>query len=258
MQGSFAVATCYSPSSTRLNTLNPAAEAPIYVGNLAGVAALNLPTWAARHLHEPGTAIAEMGYWTAKLKRSGERVGGADVPVLADMPLGVLELINRLLAEPRPDRTCTDQLGVLWPYREVLIHYGPALAPCHDEPRKRVGPRVNFHEVYAATEACIAAQDTGANAGLRLMADIGVFFEFIPLDRFDPRNLVMSGAHALTVKAVPTSVDYAVLVTTPAGLARYVPSDVVRFVSTAPLRLRHVGHPTAWIVCAWIVVSRTI
>ena len=39
-----------------------------------------------------------------------------------------------------------------------------------------------------------------------------------------------------------TGVDYALLLTTPAGLARYVIGDVVRFVSTEPPRLVYVGR----------------
>lgn len=229
---------------TRMNTLNPGADGQIYTGNLAGIAALNLPAWAERHLHEPGTAIAEMGDWTARLKRMIERVSAADITVMAGMPQWLLAMADQMLAEG--NRHSTEHLDSIWPNLECLIHYGQALAPYHDELRQRVGPRVTFHEVYTATEACIAAQDAGANAGLRLLADIGVFYEFIPLDRFDPGDLVRSGTQALTVADVQTGVDYAVLLTTPAGLTRYVLGDVVRFVTTAPPRLLHVGRlPTA-------------
>ncbi|MSU70607.1 MAG: hypothetical protein EXS39_07525 [Opitutaceae bacterium] len=74
------------------------------------------------------------------------------------------------------------------------------------------------------------------------MAEAGLFFEFLPMTEFDESNLSSLGPKAVSLEGVKTDVDYALLLTTPAGLARYVIGDVVRFISTAPPRLIYVGR----------------
>jgi hypothetical protein len=111
-----------------------------------------------------------------------------------------------------------------------------------DELRAALGPGVRFHEVYPASEGFIATQDGETGEGLRLMADAGLFFEFLPMTEFDEKRLGQLGARALPLEAVRAGVDYALLLTTPAGLCRYLLGDVVRFVSTEPPRLLYVGR----------------
>ena len=116
------------------------------------------------------------------------------------------------------------------------------IAPYYDELREALGPTVNFHEVYPATEGFIAAQDVHTAAGLRLMTNAGIFFEFLPMDQFDLAPLDQLGKHIVPLFGVKPGIDYALLLTTPAGLVRYVIGDVVRFISTEPPRLIYVGR----------------
>ena len=92
-----------------------------------------------------------------------------------------------------------------------------------------------FHEVFAATEGFFAAQDTDANKGMRLMADAGIFFEFIPLAEFDEARLNQSGSKAVPLADVKTGIDYAMIITTPGGLARYVLGAYILLVVYASL-----------------------
>src|SRR5690606_5815255 len=108
--------------------------------------------------------------------------------------------------------------------------------------RQAAGPRVTFHEVYGATEGFIAAQETESSAGLRLLTDVGLYFEFIPLADYDTGRLDALGPKAVPLEAVHPKKDYVVLVTTPGGFCRYVLGDVVRFTSVQPPRLMHVGR----------------
>jgi hypothetical protein len=129
----------------------------------------------------------------------------------------------------------------IWPNFECFVHGGVSISPYQDELRGLLGPTVAFHEVYPTAEAFIAAQDSDAAAGLRLMADAGVFYEFLPMSEYDEGRLHGLGARAVPVSGVSTGIDYAVVLTTPAGLVRYVSGDVVRFESTRPARIVPVG-----------------
>ena len=116
------------------------------------------------------------------------------------------------------------------------------IGPFTHELRAAYGPGVRFHEVYPASEAFIAAQDAEAEAGLRLFTSHGIFYEFIAFTDYDESNPLRSAARAVPLEGVRPGVDYVLLLTTPAGLVRYVIGDVVRFVSTGVPRLVYVGR----------------
>jgi hypothetical protein len=116
------------------------------------------------------------------------------------------------------------------------------LAPFEEDLRRTIGSTVKFHEVYGASEAIIAAQDAETGGGLRLLADAGVFYEFIPAAEFDSTAPQASAHRVVPLEGVRVGEDYALLVTTPAGLCRYAIGDVVRFTSTKPPRLMYVGR----------------
>jgi hypothetical protein len=133
-------------------------------------------------------------------------------------------------------------LQSLWPNLECFLHRGVPVGPFQAELRAVLGPTVRFHEVYSAAEGFVATQDGEPVAGLRLMADSGLFYEFLPMADFDESRLAQLGAKAVPLTGVKAGADYALILTTPSGLARYVTGDVVRFNSTEPPRLACVGR----------------
>jgi len=228
--------------STALSSLPESRPFEAYAGDLSSIVAFNLPAWAETHLYEPGAEIARIGDWDAKLKAITERCWQRDITLLAGMPNWLLILAEALRARARSHQRPVNQLIELWPNLECLVHSGVPLGPFADELRQVLGPGVNFHEVYTAAEGFIAAQDTDSSHGLRLMADAGLFFEFLPMRDYDETRLASLGARAVPLEGVKPGVDYAVFVTTPAGLCRYALGDVVRFLTTKPPRLIYVGR----------------
>lgn len=228
--------------STSLSPLEEARPQAAYSGDLSGLMALNLPAWAEKHLYEPGATIAQMSDWPAKLEAIAERTLHRDITLLAGMPSWILALAEVLRALATRERVSVPHLKALWPNLECLVHGGVPLAPFADELRAALGPDVSFHEVYPASEGFIAAQDADAASGLRLMVAAGLYFEFLPMAFFDEGNLANLGTKIVPLDGVQTGVDYALLLTTPAGLCRYVIGDVVRFLSTDVPRLIYVGR----------------
>jgi hypothetical protein len=224
--------------STALALIEESQPFAAYAGDLSGITALRLPPWVEKHLYEPGAAIAGMGDWPGKIQAIAERTWSLDIRLLAGIPSWILILAEALRARAGG----AENLQAIWPHFECLVHGGVPLGPFENELRAAVGPTVNFHEVYPASEGFIAAQDADSAAGLRLLTDAGLFFEFLPLDEFDENRLTILGLHAVPLAGVQPGVDYVLLLTTPAGLCRYVVGDVVRFVSTEPPRLIYVGR----------------
>src|SRR5690606_17215208 len=92
------------------------------------------------------------------------------------------------------------------------------------------------------SEAFVAAQDAAAGSGLRLIEDSGAYYEFLPLRDFEESLPLSLAAKALSLDQVRPGENYVLLITTPAGLCRYVSGDIVRFLSTEPPRIIPVGR----------------
>ncbi len=229
--------------STALNLVSESASFTAYEGELSGFTSLNFPSWAVHHLYEPGAEIDQLGNWDEKLAAIVERTRSLDLTLVAGLPQWLLVLAEALRSGSRsPTGSRAPSLQAVWPNLECLMHSGLPLGPFQGELRRAFGPTVNFHEIYSATEGVIAAQDASAPEGLRLLADAGIFFEFVPLKDFDENRLGPLGARAVPLEGVAANEDYVLVVTTPGGLCRYLIGDVVRFISTTPPRLIYVGR----------------
>jgi hypothetical protein len=134
----------------------------------------------------------------------------------------------------------------LYPELELLIHGGVSFAPY----RRRfeallAGSRTKLREVYAASEGFIAIADREPGAGMRLVTDNGLFFEFVPVAELGSPNPTRHWLGNLE-----TGVDYALALTTCAGLWSYLIGDVVRLVGRHPPRLLIVGR-TSYMLSAF-------
>jgi hypothetical protein len=214
-----------------------------YATGLTGLLELSLPAWVERHLYEPGGAVSKIALWDDRLAAITARAGSRDITLLAGVPNWVLSLARQIQDPPTSNTRPPAPVQNRWPNLECLFHTGIPITPFASELRSVLGPDVRFHETYVAAEGMIATQDTDfAAKGLRLMTNLGLFFEFLPMTEFDAARLDHLGAKALPVGEVKSDVDYAVIVTTPGGLVRTLLGDIVRFVSTTPPRLVFVGR----------------
>jgi len=227
--------------TTALQKLNDQPETA-YAGDLSGIAALSLPAWADKHLYEPGAQLAQIEDWNAQLEAVINRTKGRDISLLAGLPQWTLALAVALRERSSIGRRRMTNLQAIWPNFECYIHTGTPVAPFLEPLREVMGPTVKFHEVYAATEAFVAAQDCEPMQGLRLMDNAGTFFEFLPMTEMAEARPNRSGDNAIPLAEVKTGIDYAVVVTNATGLARYLLGDIVRFVSVSPPRIHYVGR----------------
>lgn len=228
--------------STRLVSADESEPATALTGNLSGIAARLLPQWAREQLFEPDFAIARLSDWNLRLQAIIARARHRDITLVAGAPRWILNFCAALRAETGNDDGPAATLQSIWPNLECVVHGGASIEPYIDELRTVVGPNASFHEIYSAPEGFIAAQDGDAGQGLRLMAAAGLYFEFLPMTSFAEENLAQIGPQAVPLEGVQPGVDYALLVTTPAGLCRHVVGDVVRFISTDVPRLVYVGR----------------
>ncbi|WP_237216174.1 GH3 family domain-containing protein [Falsiroseomonas oryziterrae] len=215
--------------STALQDLAPGVRG----GDLSGIAAHEVPR-LLRGRAWPPESLALMPDWDAKLAALAERTPRDRVRVLTGTPSWLLVLLHRMA-----------QGGLPFPNLELLIHGGVAWAPYRDRLAPFLPRGCATREVYPASEGFVAIQDRGEGEGMRLVLDRGCFFEFVPVAELDAPNPTRHWA-----ATIETGIDYAVVVSSNAGLFAYVLGDVVRFLDRAPPRLLVTGR-TAWMLSAF-------
>lgn len=199
-------------------------------GYLDGILRASVSAWTREHLVAPAPTIAEMPEGPEKYAATATALAQADVRVVAGTPGGILALLH-----------AAQSAGIQWPQLECAIHSGAMLGITEKALRDATGPHVTFHEVYSAAEGIFAAQDADSRSGLRLLTDAGIFFEFLPLADLTA-DLASLGPRCVPLAEVSPGVDYALVVTTPAGLCRCLVGDTVRFLSRQPPRLVVTGR----------------
>jgi hypothetical protein len=227
-------------------------EHGIRTGDLSGLVT-PLIRWPLSEIYEPGPDIAVMSHWPLKIETMAQRCVDRDIRMINGMPSWGLVLFERVIRLAQERGRDVRTLHDVWPNLTLFVHGGVKYAPF--EPRVRQifsgapdGADIPFRlELYPASEGFLAIQDTPRDAGLRLLSDIGNFYEFIPLEEIDDPN-----PRAFTADAVEKGQRYVVCMSTCAGLWRYIIGDVVMFDTICaglggqggegPARLRIVGR----------------
>lgn len=202
-----------------------------YFGDLSAILIDNMPFWA-EYSSTPSNKVSLMSEWESKLEAIIKESVQENVTSLAGVPSWMLVLLSTLL-----ERTGKSHLFEIWENVEVYFHGGVSFAP-YIAQYKTLFPRKSFkyYEIYNASEGFFAIQDRNHSEELLLMLDYGIFYEFLPIDSHT------NGDTALPLWEVEVGVNYAMVITTNAGLWRYKIGDTVRFTSKNPYRIRITGR----------------
>ena len=208
-----------------------------YFGDLSAILIENMPIWA-EFSSTPSNKISLMSEWEEKLTAIINETKSENVTSFAGVPSWMLVLLNRILTE-----TGKDNLYDLWPNLEVYFHGGVSFEPYREQYTK-ILPNSNFkyYEIYNASEGFFAIQDLNDSNDLLLMLDYGIFYEFIPMDTFGTEN-----QRIIRLCDVELFKNYAIVITTNAGLWRYMIGDTVRFTSLSPYKIRVSGRTKHYI-----------
>lgn len=203
-----------------------------YDGDLSAILIENLPFWA-QILRTPNREIALMDEWETKIEKMARITMEENVTSLSGVPSWTLLLVKRIL-----DITGEKYIKNVWPNLEVFIHGGIKLEPYRRQFDELVGPGgINYQETYNASEGFFGIQDRTDSKELLLMLDYGVFYEFIPMTEIENEN-----PKVYNLSEVEVGKNYAMLITTNAGLWRYQIGDTVKFTSTNPYRIIITGR----------------
>ncbi|MCF8346811.1 MAG: GH3 auxin-responsive promoter family protein [Bacteroidales bacterium] len=203
-----------------------------YYGDLSAILIENLPFWA-NFIRTPSAEVALIPDFEEKVEKITKVAIKENVTNIAGVPSWNLVLLKHIL-----DATGNDNLLDIWPNLELFTHGGVSFAPYRDQFRKII-PSENMHymETYNASEGFFGIQDDLSDSSMLLMLDYGVFYEFIPMDRFNETH-----PPAYTINEVQTGVNYAIVISTNGGLWRYMIGDTIVFTSLTPHKFRITGR----------------
>ncbi len=188
-----------------------------------------------RHRFLPPSEIANLHDWREKIRRLAPISLASDVRFLGGSPNWLLVYLEEVGKIRGGD---AGKLVDWYPNLELIAHGGVNFMPYRERFEALLaGGHAETRELYSASEGVFAYADRGDGDGLRLHLDGNVFFEFIPVDSLDCDIPVRHW-----IRTVETDVDYALAITTAAGLWCYLLGDIVRFVSTRPPRIAIVGR----------------
>ena len=204
-----------------------------YFGDLSAIIIDNLPFWAELG-STPSHKISLMPEWEAKMEAIIDQTLNEKVTSLAGVPSWMLVLLQDVLI-----RTKKATISEVWPFVEVYFHGGVSFHPYREQFEKLfIGSDLNFFETYNASEGFFGIQDSNSSNELLLMLDYGIFYEFIPMDESDrDENEVI-----IPLSEVELEKNYAMVITTNAGLWRYKIGDTVKFTSLSPYRIQITGR----------------
>lgn len=202
-----------------------------HAGDLSGITFREV-TDVVRPYVFPPPGLAHLADWEEKLARAAELSVRERITTVTGVPAWLLALFDRVKCV-----TGAKTVAEAWPDLRLVVHGGTTFDPYRDLFRREVGDdRVGFCEVYACSEGFVATADPRYDL-LRVVPDHDVFFEFVPVDQ-----LGKAYPERHTLATVETGVQYAVVMTTCAGLWAYLLGDTVAFERRDPPLIRFTGR----------------
>ena len=203
-----------------------------YYGDVSAVIMSNLPFWA-QIARIPKLEIALMSEWEEKIEQMAKTTIQENVTNIVGVPTWTVVLLQRIL-----ELTGKKQIHDVWPNLEIFVHGAVSFEPYRALFNKLVpSKKMNYLETYNASEGFFGIQDQSNSRDLLLMLDYGIFYEFIPIENVDDEQPITVG-----LEEVELNKNYALVISTNAGLWRYMIGDTVKFTCLDPYRIRISGR----------------
>jgi hypothetical protein len=202
----------------------------IPTGRLSGIANHQIPRYL-RTNQLPTYETNCIEDWETKLDRIVDETINQDMRLISGIPPWMQMYFDRLIERS------SKSVGELFPNFNLLVHGGVNFEPYRQRLMDSIGRPVRTIETYPASEGFFAFQDSQQHEGLLLNTNAGIFYEFVKAS-----DIFNDQAKRLTLAEVETGVNYAIIVSTNAGLWAYNIGDTVKFVSKDPYRIVVTGR----------------
>lgn len=219
--------------STSVSQLNKKAK----YADLSAIIIENLPSWAD-FVRTPDKSISLQADWEEKINQIAEIAIHENVTSFSGVPSWNLILLKKMLA-----LTGKKNISEIWPNLEMYAHGGVNFEPYRQQYEKLIpSSKMIYLETYNASEGFFAIQDKlkdgqKENGEMLLMLNLGIFYEFLPMEEVEKEN-----PQTLQLNEVELDKNYALVISTNAGLWRYLIGDTIKFTNLHPFRIKVTGR----------------
>lgn len=214
--------------SHQINQLNSDSSC----GDLSAVLIKNLPFWAEFY-RTPDMSIALMDNFEEKVEKMARATIDVNVTNISGVPTWNIVLAKRVL-----EITGKNNLLEVWPNLELYFHGAVNFKPYREQFKKLIpSDDMYYLETYNASEGFFGIQDQPNSEEMLLMLDYGIYYEFLPMEDLNAEN-----PKTLGLDEVELNKNYALIISTNAGLWRYMIGDTIKFTSLSPHRIQITGR----------------
>lgn len=208
-----------------------------YQGDLSSIIIRNLPFWA-EFSRTPNIEVTLNPNFEEKIETVAQITCRENVTSLAGVPTWNIVMAKRIL-----EITGKSNLLEVWPNLEFYSHGGVSFRPYREQFKKLIPSEDMYYlENYNASEGYFALQDQADSEDLLLMLDYGIYYEFLPVENLHDEHPV-----TLSLDQVELNKNYALIISTNAGLWRYMVGDTIKFVCLDPFRIQITGRTKQYI-----------
>ena len=202
----------------------------IPTGRLSGIVNHHIPAYL-RSNQLPSYTTNCIEDWETKLDKIVEETINKNMSLVGGIPPWMQMYFDRLV------ETKQKPVSEIFPNLSVLVQGGVNFEPYKSKLFDTIGKKIDYIELFPASEGFFAFQDSQNAEGLLLNTNSGIFFEFIPANEIFDQNPTR-----ISLKDVKVGENYALIINSNAGLWGYNIGDTVKFVSTHPYRLLVTGR----------------
>ncbi len=202
----------------------------VKLGRLSGIVAHYVPQYLLKN-RLPSWETNCIEDWDTKVNAIVEETINEDMTVISGIPSWVQMYFEKLIEKTGKS------VSELFPNFNFFIYGGVNFEPYKNKFESLIGKKIDYIELYPASEGFIAYQDSQTEKGMLLQLNSGIFYEFIPSAEFFDENPAR-----ISLKDVKIGVNYVIILNTTAGLWGYNIGDTIEFTSTKPYRIKVTGR----------------
>jgi hypothetical protein len=199
--------------------------AGIKTGRLSGISAHYVPNYLQKN-RLPSWETNCIDDWETKVNAIIKETENEDMTVIAGIPSWVQMYFEKLSEKHKKP------VGELFKNFQLFIYGGVNYEPYRAKFESLIGRGVDSIELFPASEGFFAYQNSQSERGMLLLLNSGIFYEFVHAEEFFEPN-----PKRLTIGEVEKGVNYAMIISTDAGLWGYNLGDTVQFISLNPYKV---------------------
>jgi phenylacetate-coenzyme A ligase PaaK-like adenylate-forming protein len=197
----------------------------IKLGRLSGIVAHYVPKYLLKN-RMPSWETNCIEDWETKVNAIVDETIKEDMTVISGIPAWVQMYFEKL------HEKSGKKVGELFKNFSLYVYGGVNFEPYRAKFENLIGRKVDSVELFPASEGFFAYQDKQNEKGMLLLLNAGMFYEFIKTDEFFTEN-----PKRYTIGEVELGVNYALIISSNAGLWAYNIGDTVQFTSLKPHRV---------------------